>query len=251
MKKKIALITGASAGIGRATAYSLANLRYDLILLSRREDKLLQIAAELAGVNTYIIACDINDYSELTKQLANLPAAFQDIDVLVNNAGLALGLEPANETEWRDWQTMIETNCLSLAFITRQILPTMVERNRGHIINIGSTAGSYQYKGGNVYGASKAFVDQFSMNLLTDLLGTKVRATLLAPGLLGDTEFSLVRFHGDQEKADKVYAGHQPLKPEDIAETIRWVLSQPEHVNINRIEIMPTCQAPAGLAVKS
>ena len=146
---------------------------------------------------------------------------------------------------------MIETNCLSLAFITRQILPGMVEQNSGHIINIGSTAGSYQYRGGNVYGASKAFVDQFSMNLLTDLLGTKVKATLLTPGLLGDTEFSLVRFHGDAGKAENVYQGHQALKPEDVAESVRWAVSQPEHVNINRIEIMPTCQAPAGLAVKS
>ena len=164
---------------------------------------------------------------------------------------MALGLEPADQTNWQDWQTMIETNCLSLTFITRQILPGMVKRNIGHIINIGSIAGSYQYKGGNVYGASKAFVEQFSMNLLTDLLGTKVRATVLMPGLLGDTEFSVVRFHGDQEEANNVYDGHQALKPEDIAETIRWVVGQPEHVNINRIEIMPTCQAPAGLAIES
>ena len=251
MINKTALITGASVGIGRATAVALADAGFNLILLARREEKLLELAKELSTVNTYIIACDINDHSELQKQLSTLPVAFQTIDLLVNNAGLALGLEPANETDWNDWQIMIETNCLSLAFITRQILPGMVERNSGHIINIGSTAGSYQYRGGNVYGASKAFVDQFSMNLLTDLLGTKVKATLLTPGLLGDTEFSLVRFHGDAGKAENVYQGHQALKPEDVAESVRWVVSQPEHVNINRIEIMPTCQAPAGLAVKS
>ena len=251
MNSKIALITGASVGIGRATAIALAGAGYDLILLARREDKLLELAAELASTNTFIMVCDINDHAELATQLSNLPEAFRGIDVLVNNAGLALGLEPADKTDWNDWQTMIGTNCLSLAFITRQILPSMVERNSGHIINIGSTAGSYQYRGGNVYGASKAFVDQFSMNLLTDLLGTQVRATLITPGMLGDSEFSLVRFHGDKKQAEKVYAGHQALKPEDVAETIRWVVCQPDHVNVNRIEIMPTCQAPAGLAVKS
>ncbi|MCL4132969.1 UNVERIFIED_CONTAM: hypothetical protein GTU68_010220 [Idotea baltica] len=251
MNSKTALITGASVGIGRATAIALAGAGYNLILLARRKEKLQELAAELSSIKTYIIGCDINDHEELEKQLSNLPQEYIGIDLLVNNAGLALGLEPANETDWNDWQTMIETNCLSLAFITRQILPGMVERNRGHVINIGSTAGSYQYRGGNVYGASKAFVDQFSMNLLTDLLGTKVRSTLLTPGMLGDTEFSLVRFHGDESEAEKVYAGHQALKPEDVAESIRWVATQPEHVNINRLEIMPTCQAPAGLAVKS
>lgn len=250
MSKKIALITGASVGIGQATAHILAADGYDLILLARREDK-LQILSEELTVASHIIACDINDHAAVKEQLINLPDAFRCIDLLVNNAGLALGLEPSSETDWQDWQTMIETNCLSLAYITRQILPGMVERNRGHIINIGSTAGSYQYRGGNVYGASKAFVDQFSMNLLTDLLGTKVRATLLTPGMLADTEFSLVRFHGDADEARKVYEGHQALQPEDVAESIRWVAAQPEHVNINRMEIMPTCQAPAGLAVKS
>ncbi len=251
MNSKTALITGASVGIGRATAIALATAGYDLILLARREDKLLELAAELLPINTYIVACDINDRAELEKQLSSLPAAFKNIDVLVNNAGLALGLEPSNEADWNDWHIMIETNCLSLAFITRQVLPGMVERNSGHVINIGSTAGSYQYRGGNVYGASKAFVDQFSMNLLTDLLGTKVRTTLLTPGMLGGTEFSLVRFHGDAQEAAKVYAGRQALMPEDVAESIRWVVTQPEHVNINRMEIMPTCQAPAGLALKS
>ena len=250
MNTKTALITGASVGIGRETAFALADEGYDLILLARRKDKLQCLAEELT-VASHIIACDINNHTALKAEISALPGNFKNIDVLVNNAGLALGLEPANETDWNDWRTMIETNCLSLAYITRLILPGMVERNSGHVINIGSTAGSYQYRGGNVYGASKAFVDQFSMNLLTDLLGTKVRATLIAPGMLGDTEFSLVRFHGEQDQADKVYAGHQALKPEDVANSIRWIVCQPEHVNINRIEIMPTCQAPAGLTVKS
>ena len=251
MKNKVALITGASVGIGRATAFALSEAGYDLILLARREEKLLELASTLSTINSHVIACDINDHHRIKENLDKLPEEFQKIDVLVNNAGLALGLEPANQSDWSDWQTMIETNCLSLAFITRQILPGMVERNSGHVINIGSTAGSYQYRGGNVYGATKAFVDQFSMNLLTDLLGTKVRATLLAPGMLAETEFSLVRFHGDEKQAENVYAGHQALKPEDVANSVRWVVSQPEHVNINRLEIMPTCQAPAGLAVKS
>jgi len=249
MSKITVLITGASMGIGKATAMTLAKKNYQLILLARREDKLLQLQAELKETNAHIIVCDINNHKQLSKELSNLPKEFNEIDVLINNAGLALGIKSADQAEWSDWQTMIETNCVSLAFLTRQILPGMVERNSGHVINIGSVAGSYAYKGGNVYGATKAFVEQFSINLRTDLLGSKVRVCNLAPGMLGETEFSLVRFHGDKSAAKEVYQGCQPLMPNDIAQSIRWILEQPEHVNINSMEIMPTCQAPGGLAI--
>ena len=246
---KVALITGASAGIGRSTAIALANAGYDLILLARRVSKLRVLAAELSDTPTHLIACDINDRESLQVELDSLPKDFSEIDVLVNNAGLALGLATADKTKWSDWQTMIETNCMSLAFMTRQILPKMVERNSGYIINLGSAAGSYAYKGGNVYGASKAFVEHFSISLRSDLLGTKVRVCNLVPGLVGGTEFSNIRFHGDDDTAAAVYQGCEPLTPEDIAECVRWVLAQPEHININSMEIMPVCQAPAGLAV--
>lgn len=248
MSQKTALVTGASAGIGRATSIALSAAGYQLILLARREDKLIALQDELVTAS-YIIACDINNQACLDKSLAELPHAFSSIDVLINNAGLALGMSIANESDWLNWQTMIQTNCVSLAYMTHKILPNMVKRNIGHIVNLGSTAGNYAYKGGNVYGATKAFVDQFSINLRSDLLGTNVRVTNLVPGLLGDTEFSLVRFDGDEAAADSVYEGCQALCPEDVAESIRWVVSQPAHVNINRLEIMPTCQAPAGLAV--
>ena len=248
MTQKTALITGASAGIGLATARKLSKAGYQLILIARRQTKLIELANSLS-VDCHVIACDVNNHEQLSKELKALPEQYANIDLLLNNAGLALGLSTADKTEWQDWQTMIQTNCMSLAFITRQVLPNMVKRNHGHIINIGSTAGSYAYKGGNVYGATKAFVDQFSANLRTDLLGTQVRVTNLVPGLIGETEFSNVRFHGDDQAANAVYADCEALKPQDIADTIAWVASQPSHVNINSLEIMPTCQAPAGLAV--
>ena len=248
MKKQTAFITGASVGIGRATALELADQGYQLVLLARRSDKLKELVDQLS-VATHTIVCDINDHSKLQAELADLPAQFSDIDVLINNAGLALGLSKADEALWQDWQTMIQTNCISLAFITRQLLPAMVSRNVGHIVNLGSIAGNYPYKGGNVYGATKAFVDQLSINLRADLLGTQVRVTNLAPGMIGNTEFSLVRYHGDEQAAQSVYEAYAPLTPEDIARTIRWVVSLPAHINVNSMEIMPTCQAPGGLAL--
>lgn len=248
MTRKTALITGASVGLGRATAVALSSQGYQLILVARREEKLKQLADSLS-TQSHLIVCDVTDYARLQAMLDAMPESFSKIDVLVNNAGLALGLKTADKTDWRDWQTMVETNCMALAFLTRQILPKMVERNHGLIVNLGSIAGSYAYKGGNVYGASKAFVDQFSRNLRADLLGTKVRVTNLAPGLIGETEFSKVRFHGDIDAVEAVYADCEALTPEDIANTIQWLVSLPEHVNINHLELMPTCQAPAGLAV--
>jgi len=247
MKQQTALITGASTGIGKATAQKLATEGVKLILLARREPLLKALQTELLKLTEcHIISCDINDHETLMAELQNLPESFKEIDILINNAGLALGLNPAHETDWLDWQTMIQTNCLSLAFLTRQILPGLVERNHGHIINIGSIAGSYAYKGANVYGATKAFVEQFSSNLRSDLLGSAIRVTNVEPGMLNESEFSLVRFKGNENRANDVYQGLTPLNSEDVAETIRWILAQPSHVNINRIEIMPVHQALAG-----
>jgi 3-hydroxy acid dehydrogenase/malonic semialdehyde reductase len=169
--------------------------------------------------------------------------------VLVNNAGLAKGLKPAQEADLDDWEEMIDTNCKGLVCCTRAILPGMVERGRGHVVNLGSVAGTYPYPGGNVYGATKAFVHQFTLNLRSDLHGTGVRATSVEPGLSGETEFSTVRFSGDQAQADAVYAGMQPLVPADIAEAVYWVVSQPPHVNINTIEMMPVAQSFAPFQV--
>ena len=247
LNEQTALITGASSGIGKATAKTLAKQGIKLILLARREALLKELQADLSPLTKcHIIACDINNHDKLLQALADLPNEFKQIDILINNAGLALGLNPAHETDWIDWQTMINTNCLSLAFLTRQILPGLVKRNHGHIINIGSIAGSYAYKGANVYGATKAFVEQFSSNLRSDLLGTAIRVTNVEPGMLNESEFSLVRFKGNQEQANDVYSGLEPLRSEDIAKTIRWILAQPAHININNIEIMPVHQALAG-----
>ena len=180
----------------------------------------------------------------------SLPRDWQSVDLLVNNAGLALGLAPAQKAELGDWDRMVATNITGLMHMTRALLPGMVERNRGHVVNLGSVAGTYPYPGGHVYGATKAFVRQFTLNLKADLVGTNVRVTDIEPGLCGGTEFSAVRFGGDQKKADAVYEGTTPLTAEDVAETVAWVVNLPGHVNINRIEMMPTCQAAGPFAIK-
>lgn len=246
MDYNVALITGASAGIGKAIAESLAQRGVKLILVARRQQQLEALQQQLAALTeSYVIACDVTDKNAFSTALEQLPDSFSQIDILVNNAGLALGLNAAQEADWNDWETMININCMALAYITRLILPGMVSRNCGHIVNIGSIAGTYPYPGGNVYGATKAFVEQFTLNLKADLLGTAVRATSIEPGMVGESEFSLVRFKGDREKADKVYEGVEALRPADIASSVRWVLEQPAHVNINRMEIMPISQAPS------
>jgi len=180
--------------------------------------------------------------------LAELPEAFREIDVLVNNAGLALGMKPAYEAELDDWDAMVDTNIKALYFMTRSVLPGMVERNRGHVVNIGSVAGTWPYPGGNVYGATKAFVKQFSNNLLADLVGTGIRVTNIEPGL-AETEFSIIRFHGDRERADDVYQGTTPLSAADIADIVYWVTTAPAHVNINSVEVMPVCQSWSPFAI--
>jgi len=247
IEKPTVLITGASAGIGRATAELLARDAGRVILTGRREALLQEVAATL-NVPTHYLAFDMQDKAAMQQAIASMPPEFQAVDVLVNNAGLALGLEPADRTELSDWETMVQTNILGLITLTRRLLPGMRTRGRGHIINLSSIAGTYPYPGGNVYGASKAFVTQFSLNLKADLLGSPVRVTNIEPGMV-ETEFSQVRFKGNDQRASAVYANTQPLVAQDIAECIRWAMAQPAHVNINRIELMATCQAPGGPVV--
>lgn len=247
LKNKTVLVTGASAGFGKAIAEVLAKEGCRLILTARRADRLKKLAASLS-VPVHTLNFDIRDRAGMQAAIASLPAEFRDIDVLVNNAGLALGMESAAEANFNDWETMVETNILGLLAMTREILPGMKARGRGHIVNISSIAGSYHYAGGHVYGGTKAFVTYFSLALRADLVGEPIRVTNIEPGM-AVTEFSIVRFKGDEKKAGTVYQGVDPLSAEDVAETVRWALAQPEHVNINRIELMPTMQAPAGLKV--
>lgn len=244
----IIFITGASAGFGEAISRKFIKEGHKVLGLARREEKLQKIQNEL-GKNFHFIACDVNDIEKIKVALENLPKEFQEIDVLVNNAGLALGLDPAQKANIKDWEIMINTNILALVKITHFILPKMVSRGKGHIINIGSIAGTYPYPGGNIYGSTKAFVKQFSLNLRAELYDKNIRVSNIEPGLCGGSEFSIVRFGGDKSRADKVYENTQPLMPQDIAEAVFWCVSLPSHMNINRMEIMPTTQAPAALNV--
>ena len=193
--------------------------------------------------NALALGLDVRDRPSVDRAVAALPGEFAPVEVLVNNAGLALGLDPAPRANLDDWDQMIDTNCKGLVYLTRALLPGMVERGHGLVINIGSTAATYPYPGGNVYGATKAFVHQFSLNLRSDLHGTGVRVTCVEPGLAGGTEFSDVRFHGDRKRAAEVYAGTNPLTPEDVAEVVDWIVALPTHVNINTVELMPTDQS--------
>lgn len=246
---KTALITGASSGFGAACAHALARSGWRLILTARRSDALAQLQAELAPLTpVHVITLDVRDRDGVAAAFVSLPADFAEVDLLVNNAGLALGLEPAHRASLDDWETMVDTNIKGVMYCTRAILPGMVARNRGHVVNIGSVAGSWPYPGGNVYGASKAFVQQFSRNLRADLLGSAVRVTNIEPGM-AETEFSKVRFKGDDQKAHRVYAGTEPLLPEDVAEIVVWVATLPARVNINCVEVMSVCQSWGPLAV--
>ena len=245
----IALVTGASSGFGAGIARKFVQAGHRVIAAARRTDRLAALGAEL-GDKLLPVELDVTRQTSIDAMLAALPADWQAIDVLVNNAGLALGLEPAHEAHLQDWDTMIATNCQGLVHMTRAILPRMVARGSGTVINIGSVAGAYPYPGGNVYGATKAFVDQFTLNLRADLVGTGVRATNIAPGMSGGTEFSNVRFKGDDAAAAKVYQGTEPLSSEDVAEAAYWVATLPAHVNINHIEMMPVCQGFSPFTVK-
>jgi 3-hydroxy acid dehydrogenase/malonic semialdehyde reductase len=241
-------VSGASAGFGVAVAERFAAAGDRVVIAARRADRLAALAERLGAVALPIVL-DVRDRAAVQDAVAALPAAFAEIDVLVNNAGLAAGLEPAQATDLDDWDRMVDTNCKGLMYLTRAVLPGMVARDRGHVINIGSVAGTYPYPGGNVYGATKAFVHQFSRNLRTDLYGTAVRVTCIEPGLVGGTEFSEVRFHSDTERAAEVYAGTTPLTADDVAEAVFWAGTLPPHVNINLIEMMPVAQSAAALRV--
>jgi 3-hydroxy acid dehydrogenase / malonic semialdehyde reductase len=234
-------VTGASSGFGTAIARRFAAAGARVVATARRADRLKDLAAEL-GPRVLPVALDVRDRAAVSEVVGGLPAEFADVDVLVNNAGLALGLGPAQEADLDDWEQMIDTNCKGVAYCTRAVLPGMVARRRGHVVSLGSVAGSYPYPGGNVYGGSKAFVRQFSLNLRSDLHGTGVRVTCVEPGM-ADTEFSLVRFGGDDTRADAVYAGMQPLTAGDVAEAVYWAATLPAHVNVNTLELMPVAQS--------
>jgi 3-hydroxy acid dehydrogenase/malonic semialdehyde reductase len=241
-------VTGASSGFGAVITRRFAAKGDRVIACGRRLDRLAALAEEL-GINVLPLELDVRERAAVESSVSSLPAAFTDVDVLVNNAGLAKGMQPAQTARLEDWEQMLDTNCKGLLYCTRALLPGMVERGRGHVINMGSVAGTYPYPGGNAYGASKAFVHQFSLNLRSDLHGTGVRVTCIEPGIVAGTEFSTVRFDGDQDKAAATYAGLQALQPEDIAEAVDWAASQPAHVNINTIELMPVAQSFAPFQV--
>jgi 3-hydroxy acid dehydrogenase / malonic semialdehyde reductase len=235
-------VTGASSGFGDAIARRFAAEGYRVVAAARRGERLEKLAAETGAVPVLL---DVRDEPGVQRAIDGAG----EIAVLVNNAGLALGLDPAQRADLAEWDEMIDTNCKGLVHCTRAALPGMVARGRGHVINLGSIAGTYPYPGSNVYGATKAFVHQFSLGLRSDLHGTGVRVTSVEPGLSGGTEFSTVRFGGDQAKADAVYAGTQPLRADDIAEAVFWAAAAPRHVNINVIEMMPTVQSFAPFQV--
>jgi 3-hydroxy acid dehydrogenase/malonic semialdehyde reductase len=245
----VILVTGATSGFGEAIARTFAGLGWRVLATGRRTARLDRLQAELGANKLFPLVLDVRDRRAVAETIARVEQEHASIDVLVNNAGLALGLGPAHQAELDEWETMIDTNVKGLVFVTRSILPGMVSRGRGHVVNIGSTAGSYPYPGGNVYGATKAFVRQFSLNLRADLLGTGVRVTDIAPGLSGGTEFSQTRFRGDADRAAGVYQDTEPLTAGDIAEAVRWVVTLPKHVNVNALELMPVCQAAGPLAV--
>jgi len=242
------LVTGATAGFGDAITRRAVRDGHRVIAAGRRADRLQALHREL-GDAVLPFVLDVTDAAAVSALPGSLPAGWQEVDVLVNNAGLALGISTAQQASLSDWDTMLATNVTGLVHLTHALLPGMVARDRGHVVNVSSTAATFPYPGGNVYGASKAFVSHFTDNLKSDLVGTGVRVTSIEPGLVGGSEFSQVRF-GDPAKAAAVYAGTTPLTPEDVAETVAWVIGLPAHVNINRVQMMPTCQAPGPLVIK-
>jgi 3-hydroxy acid dehydrogenase/malonic semialdehyde reductase len=238
----VVFITGATSGFGAAAARRYVAAGGKVIATGRREDRLLALQDELGAENCHIITLDVRDRDAVTKAIENIPAPFDAINIVLANAGLALGLQPAAETDLDDWQTMIDTNISGLVYTVRLLLPGMIERGGGHVVTLGSVAGDYVYPGASVYAATKAFVKHFALAIRSDLQGKNVRVTNIEPGLT-ETEFSLVRFKGDEDKADNVYARTQAMNADDIAESIFWATSLPAHVNINRIQMMATTQA--------
>jgi 3-hydroxy acid dehydrogenase/malonic semialdehyde reductase len=246
--KPLVVITGASVGIGAATARRFAKEGFRLALTARRLDRLELLCKELKS-EISIFELDVCSSDAVAEVFQRIEQKEGPIEILVNNAGCGFGLEPAYQGKIEEWDQCIDTNIKGLLYCTRAVLPTMVKLNRGHIINLGSVAASYPYPGGNVYGGTKAFVRQFSLNLKADLLGTKVRVSCIEPGLVGGTEFSVVRFRGDETRAAKVYEHAESLSSDDIAEVIYFCYSVPPHVNINTVEVMPVCQASGSLAI--
>jgi serine 3-dehydrogenase (NADP+) len=247
MTTKTVWITGATSGFGAATVERFVAGGWRVIASGRRADRLQQLVARHGAERVHAAAFDVRDEAAMRAAHANLPPAFAGIDLLVNNAGLALGTAPAQQADLAQWKQMIDTNVTALVTLTHLLLPQLIER-RGAIVNISSIAGSYAYRGGNVYGGTKAFVTQFSQNLRSDLHGTGVRVTSVEPGM-AETEFTLVRTGGDQAASEKLYAGAQPITAGDIADTIWWIANLPPHLNINRLEVMPVSQSAAGLQV--
>lgn len=251
MTGKIAMVTGATSGIGRACALKLAQAGFDMIITGRRESKLREIENELRGKGVEVLPLifDVRDRNASTAAVENIPNEWKKIDVLVNNAGLALGLEPEYEGDYNDWDTMIDTNIKGLLTMTRLIVPGMVERNRGHVVNIGSVAGDAAYAGGNVYCATKAAVKSITDGLRIDVANTAVRVTNVKPGLV-ETEFSKVRFHGDEGRAENVYKGIKPLTGEDIADVVVYAVQAPAHVQIAEVLVLATHQASGSVIVR-
>ena len=249
IQEKIVFITGASSGIGSACARMFAQAGAKLILSARRQDRLEQLATELSekfGTQSHLLQLDVRDRVQVESTLSSLPASWEAIDILINNAGLSRGLSKLHEGSIQDWEEMLDTNVKGLLYVTRTVVPGMVSRGRGHVVNIGSIAGRQAYPGGNVYCASKAAVRAISEGLKQDLLGTPVRVTEIEPGLV-ETEFSIVRFHGDSDRANKVYQDLTPLTAEDIADVVFFCATRPAHVNISELLIVPTDQATATL----
>jgi len=235
-------ITGASSGFGAAAARRYAGAGAKVIAAGRRRDRLEALQAELGAEACHVVELDVRDWNAIKAAVAAIPAPFDAINVVLANAGLALGLQPAAEADISDWETMVDTNIKGLMYTVRALLPGLIARGGGHIVTMGSVAGDYSYPGASVYGASKAFVKQLALNLRSDVQGKKVRVTNIEPGL-AETEFSLVRFKGDAERAAKPYQGTQAMTAEDIAEAVFWATVMPAHVNINRIQMMATTQA--------
>jgi serine 3-dehydrogenase len=244
---KTAFITGATSGFGRAAARRFVDAGWHVVATGRRGDRLQALVAELGAGRVHPACFDVRDADAMRAALDALPPRFRAIDLLVNNAGLALGTKPAQDASLDDWRTMIDTNVTALVTLTKALLPALIAR-RGGIVNVSSTAANYPYTGGNVYGGTKAFVSQFSLNLRADLHGTGVRVTSLEPGM-AETEFTLVRTHGDQGASDALYQGADPMTADDIADVIFWIATLPPHLNVNRLELMPTRQSFAGFQV--
>jgi len=241
-KSFVVFITGATSGFGAAAARRYVAAGGKVIATGRRSDRLKELQAELGAASCHIIELDVQDRAAIDTAIADLPAEFAGINIVLANAGLALGLSPAAESDITDWETMISTNITGLVYTVRALLPGMIARGGGHVVTLGSVAGDYPYPGGSVYGATKAFVKQFALNLRSDVQGKNIRVTNIEPGLT-ETEFSLVRFKGDEGKAAKPYENTKAMNAEDIAETIMWSTLLPAHVNVNRLQVMATTQA--------